>query len=172
MKIYFAGKDVCTQTCTHADIDTDTHGLSRIPLWALRQIAFSHVKGQKWNSCCKHTVNVGTLQLLKGGDQYKTLLTSGWKTSRWTDKEFMLGLIKVHTTCWHAPCCIFHTRWSISHIEDILLFTIALKIWLIPTSVINKRISVCSVHSYPNLRCLSRPLGNKSKQGKGKERNA
>lgn len=50
MKIYFLGKHAYTQTCTHADIDTDTYRAYTLRM--LRQMAFSHVKGHvTWHKC-------------------------------------------------------------------------------------------------------------------------
>lgn len=84
---------VSWQGCVHTDMhtcrytDTDTQGLTTILLWAQRQIAFLHIKGQNWHSFWKEAVNLRTLQLLKGGHQYKTWITSDWITSRWTDRD-------------------------------------------------------------------------------------
>ncbi len=57
--------DVLTRGYRHTHTHTHTHRLFTIPLRALRQMAFSHVKGHKWNSRCEHRFGYSTASVVE-----------------------------------------------------------------------------------------------------------
>lgn len=106
------------QACVHryaqTHIDTDTHRLFTIPLRALRQMAFSHVKGHKWNSLVSINLDPLQLQWQREVHQYETLQTSGWRTTKLTAEEFMPDHIKVHIIQWaDSWAALFPARWRV-----------------------------------------------------------
>lgn len=88
------------QACVHADMHTRRYrhrhtDYSQSPWECLDKWHFHMLKVN--NEIAVVSINLGTLQLLryKGSRQYKTLLTSSWKTTRLTAEECMLDHIKV-----------------------------------------------------------------------------